>query len=292
LGTSRSVSANPRSRRRPGNSPTAPGQYFFTVTALDSVSGFSTTRGYTLNIYPNGQVPPLSLGVGPNLGIFSLGNFIQTQLIPTGGTPPYTYSYTPGASPIPGVRVQTGGPFPTGFASNTTGGLLGLVATTGTFNSSIRIADATGSTFDRAVTMTVSPMTILSTNTMPKATVNVPYSFQFNGFGGTGNYSWSATGLPAGTLAFSATTPGLLTGTPTASGPFNPQITITDLSNSTSLPFGFTLTVNPFSINNNAVLTQGVVGVPYNSTTLTASNGNCGSSCAWTVSSGSLPVFL
>ncbi len=274
----------------PAGGPATPGQYFFTITALDSTTGFFTTRGFTLNFYPAGVVPPLFLGTGPNIGIFSAGPFIQNQLTPTGGQPPYTLSYTPGAAPIPGVRVQNGGPFPTSFASTTTAGLLGLIPAPGVYSSSIRVTDNLGTTFDRAINATVVPLTNLSSTTLPKATVNSPYSFQFTPYGGSGNYSWSATNLPGG-LAFSTTTPGLLTGTPTASGSFSPAVTVKDLSNSTSIPFTYTLVVNPYAITNNAVLPQGAIGSPY-STTLTASNVNCGSVCTWTIFSGGLPGGL
>jgi hypothetical protein len=118
--------------------PTSTGQYFLAVLATDSAGNIA--NGYfTLNIYPFGGGPPLSLNFGPNLGTFTIGNVMSWQLSPIGGTPPYHYSQTPGAPSIPGMRVLDGPPLPTFFPATVTGGFAGLLATAGTFSTSIRV---------------------------------------------------------------------------------------------------------------------------------------------------------
>ena len=254
--------------------PAATGQFSFAVIVSDTASHM-LSRTFFLSIYPAGVTPPLFLNIGPNFGTRSFGTF-NLQLTTTGGRPPYHYSLTPGATVVPGMRVQDGQPLPIGFTA--TGGYLGVLTTPGVFNTSIRVTDSVGSRFDRAITFTVSPLQILSQSSVPKATVNTPYSFTMTPYGGSGTYTWSATNLPAG-ITMSAS--GLLAGTPTSSGNFFPSVTLTDTASNT-LTSSFTLTVDPFAITTNGVLPSAVVGVPY-SQTLSAPN--CSSSCTWTTSS-------
>ena len=91
------------------------------------------------------------------------------------------------------------------------------------------------------------------------------------GIGGSGSYTWSATGLPAG-MSLSAN--GILSGTPTASGTFQVRITLTDTdghSTVTALSLSITGTTvapppppvtPPLTITTGA-LPDGTVGVSY-----------------------------
>ncbi len=261
--------------------PSSTGQYFIQVIAADT-AGHSAIGYFTLNIYAFGAVPPLNLNLNYNLGNFTLGNVPTWQLSASGGVPPYTYSKTPSAPDIPGMRVLNGPPLPAYYPATVTGAFAGLLATTGTFSTSIRVTDNAGSIFDQPTSLTVLPLTILTYYNLPWATAGQAYSFQFTGYGGSGNYSWSANNLPAALsgFSFSGVTPGQLTGTPTASGNFGFSVTMTDLSNNTQASFGFNLNVNPFAITNNAVLPIATAGSPY-SQTLTAPG--CGAGCSWTI---------
>jgi Putative Ig domain len=66
----------------------------------------------------------------------------------------------------------------------------------------------------------------ITTTTIPYAQAGVQYSAQLAVTGGTAPYNWSATGLPTGLTLNPAT--GLLSGTPTATGMYSPQVTVTD----------------------------------------------------------------
>ncbi|MEV4312551.1 S8 family serine peptidase [Actinocrispum sp. NPDC049592] len=71
-------------------------------------------------------------------------------------------------------------------------------------------------------------------------TVGVPVSLQLSGTGGTPPYTWSASGLPAG---LSASSSGLISGTPTTAGVSNVTVTVTDSANKTgSASFTWTIT--------------------------------------------------
>jgi large repetitive protein len=106
-----------------------------------------------------------------------------------------------------------------------------------------------------------------------------------SGYGGSGNYSWSATSLPPG---LSMSTGGVISGSSTGNGSYNSSITIKDLTANLSFSYGYTLQVNAFAITSAATLPQGTIGTAY-STTFTAPACN---NCTWSLSNGFLPAGL
>jgi Putative Ig domain len=73
------------------------------------------------------------------------------------------------------------------------------------------------------------------------STVGTPVSLTVTASGGTGSFSWSATGLPAGLSINSGT--GVISGTPTTAG--TSTVTVTATSGTQSGSATFTWTVNP-----------------------------------------------
>jgi uncharacterized protein (TIGR03437 family) len=121
----------------------------------------------------------------------------------------------------------------------------------------------------------------ITTTSLPSATVNQPYTaLTLTENGGTGPFTWSATGLPAGVTL---TTAGVLSGTPTATGTFHVQIMVSDsaqhnASITLALVVSAAVVVTPppayptLSISSTS-LPNGTVGVPY-SGGVTASGGS------------------
>ena len=268
--------------------PTSPGNYQFDVIANDT-AGNSYIRTFTISVYPAGQVPPLFLGTGP-VANWTLGRWFWQQGA-TGGVPPYHYSLTPGAAPVPGFRVQDGGPPPSFLnPANGTGYLMGVATTPGTYNTSIRVTDSTGATFDRALTVNIFALNLLDQGTLPRATVGVPYSYTLHPVGGTVAYTFASSNLPAG-LSIDPTS-GTISGTPTTASNFGSTITLGDTSLSSSFGFGETIPVNPFDITTPATVTQvlpkGAVNTAYS---VQFAAPGCGAGCMWSVS-GTLPTGI
>jgi hypothetical protein len=270
-----------------GGSPAYTGFFIVTINVTDSSSPPQTcSRTFFISVFPAGGYPPLTHNMGPTMGPNSTGLW-AFQIAASGGAPPYHFSYTPAATPIPGMRVQDGGQMPTNFPSNVTAALIGVITTQGVYTTSIRVTDSTGTSYDRPLTWSVYDDAPVGTGyTLPRAAVGTAYAVTFPGYGGSGNYSFSASNLPAG---LSISTGGVLSGSPTASGSFSPTITIKDLTSNISLGYGYSLVVDPFPITTGGSLPQGMIGVAY-SQTLSAPG--CGTGCSWSVASGSVPSGL
>jgi large repetitive protein len=261
--------------------PTAGGFFNFTVVATDS-AGNTSSRGFNLSIYAAGVLPPLVLNFGPNLGTSVIGTFNQAfSLSASGGSGIYTFSYTPGATKVPGMRFLQGTLVP--FGGTQPAYFAGVIATPGVYTVPVRVTDSTGAFIDRTATWTVVNTVFADQSSLPKATINVPYSYTMHPIGGSGSYSVTSTNLPAG---LSVSTAGVISGTPTAAGSTSVTLSLTDTTNNITVGFGFTLVVNAFSIDTAAVLPSGAVSTPYSQQLAAA---NCGTGCTWTVASGGLP---
>ncbi len=261
--------------------PTTTGDYSFPVTITDAAGNRSWIQ-FSIQVFAAGQNPPLALNFGPTVGPSLIGT-ITRQLTASGGVPPYHFSYSPGAPVAPGMRVLDGPPLPTSFPPTTTGGWAGVILNPGSYTTSLRVTDSIGATFDRPVWWTVVNTTLLDQGSLPKATVGAAYSYTFHPYGGSGNFSWTATNLPPG---LSISSNGMISGTPAIAGSYSSTVTMTDLTNNTSINYTEAIAVNAFAITTGGVLPQGMISQAY-SQQLSAPN--CGSGCTWTVASGSLP---
>jgi len=247
--------------------PTTAGAYSPTFTVQDS-SG--TTKSATLGLTIGS---PLTI-TGPSSLPAGAANvsYPSVTFTATGGTGGYSWS----ASGLP-----------SGLGFSAAGVLSGTPATAGNYSPTFTVRDSSGTTKSVTLGLTiVAALTITGPSSLSGGTVNVSYpSVTFTATGGTGGYSWSATGLPSG-LGFS--TAGVLSGTPTAAGAYSPTFTVRDSSGTTkSATLGLTI-VAALTITGPSSLSGGTVGSAYGPVTFAATGGTGGYS--W--SAGGLPSGL
>jgi large repetitive protein len=248
--------------------PTATGTFNFTVTGTDSSgNAYTGSAAYSITV----AAPTISVTTTTLLS-GTVGVAYSDDVVATGGNTPYTFSVDTGALPI-GVTLNTAN-----------GRISGTPTEAGSFPVTIRVTDATtgGSYFaTQAYTLVINAPTItLSSTSLPNATIAQAYSASgapISASGGTSPYSYAATGLPAGLTINAAS--GVVSGTPTASGSFNFDVTATDSSTGAGAPFtgtrSYTLVVGAPTIvvsPTNPVLTPVAAGVPVN-TQFTAADG-------------------
>jgi hypothetical protein len=197
-------------------------QSTFTVQATNSkCTNIPASRSYTLAV----AVPPMSITTqaldGGQYGV------PYTQTLTVTGGQPGNYEWS-----------ATG--LPSGLSLSTSGVLTGNPTTTGTFNGvQITVTDPTGGTAAVSsyfsITVTLPPLQI-TTSSLNSGQDTISFSGQtLTATGGTAMefppgdraamYVWSAAGLPTG---LTLSTSGVLSGTPTESGTYNPQITVAD----------------------------------------------------------------
>ena len=233
--------------------PTTAGLNTLVVTATDNTYG--TCAGSVT----------MSFRVCPVLSFASLtatgtvGTAYSSSAAASNGTAPYAYSVSAGS-------------LPTGLSLNTsTGAVTGTPTTAGAYNFTISANDANTCPGSQAYTVTITCPTITVTpNTIAFATVGSAYSQStaFSATGLTGNYNWSASGLPTGITL--DTTNKKLIGTPNAGtqGLYNVTITATDSTYASCAgSVAISLRVCPVLTITPATLTAGVVGTAYSQAT-------------------------
>ena len=184
--------------------PTGAGSVGVTVRVKDAAGNFAS-RGFTVAIYPAGVYPPLTMNMPTSftgqLGSFSL-TFSSTSFTITGGLAPYQLSLTPDSEQVPGMRVVSDPAFKNFFGTTGIGGYIGVLTTPRVYHPSIRVTDANGTFIDKPFTFIVIPFSLLSPTTLPKATRNVPYSYQLVPYADGANLSWAGLQMPAGLVLY------------------------------------------------------------------------------------------
>ncbi len=181
-------------------------------------------------------------------------------LASTGGIAPVTYALQSGALPA-GLTLSTGG-----VISGTP-----TAATSGTFV--VRVTDKIGQTDDETYTVTVRPAPpVVTTTTLPAATVLLPYTATITWTGGAGPYTVTVTAgtLPSGIAVYNS---GEISGIPAGpTGTYNFTVTVRD-ANGKNGSKALSIVVNPPALGITTTTLPGArVETPY-SQTLEATGG-------------------
>lgn len=188
----------------------AAGNFSFTLQVTDS--GQRTgQKAITFNVGP----PPPEI-IQSSLPEGTMGLSYSQALTATGGTAPYSWTIKSGALP-PGLNL---------FA----GIISGTPASAGNFSFTVQVTDAASRSSQKALSINVKQPAGVSVevDSPVEAMMGSSFNYQPQASGGVGPYNWSITAgaLPAG-LAINSST-GAITGTPTASGTFQVEITVRD----------------------------------------------------------------
>jgi len=256
--------------------PTTAGTFEFTVQAADAGSQ-TAEKSFTIFIHPEGLfITTNSLAGG------QIGQAYDQPVSATGGTTPYAWSVSSGSLP-PGLSINA-----------STGKISGTPTTVGTFNFTVRVADAGDpqQTDSQALSITVNPAALtITTASLDDGQVSSDYSQIVVATGGTTPYAWSisAGSLPPG-LSTDAST-GQISGTPTTAGTFNFTVRAADAGDPQQTDTqALSITVDPATLAiATTSLASGQVGTAYNQP-VSAIGGT--TPYTWSISSGSLPPGL
>lgn len=183
--------------------PINSGTSSFTVQVADAATPPATaTHALTLTVNP--AAAPLTITT-TTLTAAAAGQFYSATLAASGGTNPYTWSLSAGALPA-GLSLSA-----PGVISGTP-----TAATTASFTVQVADAETPPVQVTQALSLVVhaSGALVVSTTSLPAATVGATYQANLQANGGTGPYTWSVTSGALPTWASLNAATGAITGTP------------------------------------------------------------------------------
>jgi hypothetical protein len=247
--------------------PTATGWTIFTIQVTDS-----DAQSFYRKLFFTVIQPGLAVATSSLPSITQNGTY-ESNLSATGGTVPYTWSVVSGTLPG-GLSLAPGG------------SISGTPDSAGTSNFTVQVADSTSLTAIKALSITINPTPVVTTDTLPYGTVNSFYYGTLAANLGTPPYTWSIVSgsLPPGLVIFGTNTANQIHGSPSAAGTSEFTVQVSDSSSQTATK-SLSITVDSsFSIDN-LFLPGGTKETAY-STTLTTSGGTA--PYTWNIVSGTL----
>ena len=217
----------------------------------------------------------------PTLPSATVNQAYTTTFTASGGTAPYTWSYTS----LPSWLTST--------PSTTLSSILaGTPTTPGTLGFTVKLTDSSVPPQTQSYTLSSTIYTGLTVTvtSLPYGFQGTTYSQQLGAAGGSGNYSWTLTAgsLPVGFQ--SLPTSGLISGTPAATGTssFTVQVTDTTTTKTATQPLSILITTTlGFSTT---TLPGGAVNSAYSTSLPTPTGGTA--PLTYSVATGSLPAGL
>jgi hypothetical protein len=227
----------PSSGKISGSTPVA-GSWTGTITVTDSDGNSATSPSLTIQI-----VGPLTISGTPTTGAVIGSAYSWTPAI-SGGTAPYTVSYTTTSGP---TLTSMGLSF-----SATAGTISGTPTSGGVWNGTISVTDAAKTT---VVSSALSLSVAGAAPTISGGPLKTPWApnvamppATFTATGGVQPYTWSlvagTTGVPAGVSISSS---GVVSGTPTANGTYNFNVKATNATGGQAGTMPVTLVVTSSS---------------------------------------------
>lgn len=202
------------------------GIYNFTVTATDSNSPTKTSTISNLSINVTGMNITTTSFKTWTIGVRYENTPVQYITV-SGGTAPYTCA-------------KTSGTLPNGITVNATCSVTGVPSESGVFTFTVAATDSSGTTATKDLSVTINPLPVILTSSLPSGVVGIIYSQTLLSSGGTSPLKWSiskgatTTGaLPPG-LSFN-TGSGVISGTPTAPGTYSFNAQVTDATGQASV---------------------------------------------------------
>jgi len=223
--------------------PNQGGSFSVQIVVSDTVTGLTGSAGFTLAI----SIPALSITSSGNLGGYVPGGNLSGTFAATGGVTPFTWSATG---------------LPAGLSLNSsTGAFSGTGGNPGVYSFQVQVTDAESPVASASLNVTYSVLGI-TTSAIPNGSTAAAYAATLAAVGGTGPYTFTATGLPAG---LSLSTSGVFSGTPKTSGTFTVFVQVSSGGLSTSSTFALVVTApatQTLTVSS-ASLPSGTVSVPY-----------------------------
>ncbi|MBB2149771.1 Ig-like domain-containing protein [Pedobacter gandavensis] len=243
--------------------------YNFSIIAKDS-KGCIATTAFNLTLTSALTLPSATL---PN-GVVTVVYPNQPLPVATGGTGPYTYVAT---NTPPGLTFNTSTP-----------GISGTPTQAGTYPLKVTVTDINGNTITQTYTIVVKELLVLPPASLANGTVGINYPAQKipEATGGTGPYTYTATGLAPG-HDFNISTREI-TGIPTTAGSYAVLVTVTDAEGKTASNT-YPVNVGPALVLPPATLADGNVGVAYTPQTIPAATGG---TSPYTYTASNLPLDL